>query len=446
LVLMEKRSTMEIFDLCLRREPGELPISFNLHPQEFYWDCSPFMPLLMHNASLLDVNKDGRWSPSDDLSVLTNKWGIDQRQGNLSQLLLKYIEVVEQGSLLYQKNMTRTETFLNTDGFYDIPMDWLLKEQPIIDICLNTNEHMCSNLEKRGILKDRLAIEGAYGRVERCRELTKQCQKVHGEVWRSYGLTQKQTCGSRTSWFDTMDEITMSRFSDATAWDNISNPERAITSQTYILFLALCLTTWMLVIVEEVREVIMWWMAVVFITTHPPEGKEEAEEVNDEIHVNSLNYVRKALIITLVLLPRTLVVVGLAYYGSLFLVGTDGYTDLILNSVALAFLIEVDEMIYLAVSSDELKESMDKLQPIEGTPPCCKCCNLVCNLPTVIPLMILVFTAVFTLIYQSYNEDNGKLEMGEAFQCLCHGEGVKCVAAQVWGGDAHLDPKLQPGV
>lgn len=446
MVIMDRRSTREIFDICVRRDPGELPLDFRLDAQDSYWDCSPFMSLIMHNASLLDVNGDGKWSPLDDLSKLTATWGRDQRQGNLSQLLAKYMEVAEEGVLRHEKNLTRTADFLTTEGFYSIPMPWLLEEQPVIDICLNTNEHMCSNLEKRGILKDRLGSgTDAFSRVERCRDLTEQCQKVHGEVWRSYGLTQKQTCGAKTSWFDTKDEITMSRFSDATLYDSISSPS-AITSSTYIVFLGLCLTTWWLVIVEEGREVLNWWIVVLSIGANPPEGKQEAEMDSEGVRVFSINYFRKALIIFLVLLPRTIVVVGLAIYGSAFLVGTDGYTDLILNSVALAFLIEVDEALYLAVSSDELKENMEKLEPIEGTPPCCRACNVMCNLPTVIPLMILVFTIVVTLITKSYQQMWGKNELSEAYQCLCHGEGLKCVAAQVWGGEPHLDPKLQPGV
>jgi hypothetical protein len=447
MVLMDKRSNREIFDLCIRRAPGELPIDFHLQPQDSYWDCSPFMSLLMHNASLLDVNGDGKWSPADDLSKLTGRWGSNQRQGNLTQILTKYLsEVVEKGTLLHQANMTRTESFLSTTGFFEIPMPWLLEEQPIIDLCLNTNEHVCSNLEKRGILKEKIRNSAdAYTRVEKCRDLTAQCEKVHGEVWRSYRLIQKQTCGSKSSWFDAIDEITMTRFSDATAYDNISNAA-AITSSTYIVFLALCLTTWWLVIVEEAREVLNWWMAVLFIPVSPPEGKQEAEETEEDIIVNSINYYRKALIIVLVMIPRSIVVLMLAWYGSLFLVGTDGYTDLILNSVALAFLIEVDEALYAAVSSDEMQQSMDKQKPIEGTPGCFRCCKLLCNLPTVIPFMILVFTIVFYMILDSYTDEFGKLELAEAYQCLCHGEGLRCVAAQVWGVSAHLDPKWQPGV
>merc|ERR1719265_1495994 len=73
------------------------------------------------------------------------------------------------------------------------------------------------------------------------------------------------------------------------------------------------------------------------------------------------------MVVVLVLIPRTLVVILMSYIGTRFLIETDDYSELILNAVGMGFLMEMDEMIFNGLASDQGKDDIEKLQNIEGT-------------------------------------------------------------------------------
>merc|ERR1712129_408158 len=139
------------------------------------------------------------------------------------------------------------------------------------------------------------------------------------------------------------------------------------------------------------------------------------------------------------LLPRTVICLRLSYVGTLFLIAADSYQDLILNSVALGFLIEIDEMLFAATMSSKYKRIIADLRPLEVplTRIVAKACHEIHELiPQSCVFTVLLSAIVYTFIYTSYNMPGGKYEMGAALECLCHIEGEACVGAQILGGFA----------
>merc|ERR1712206_77617 len=67
----------------------------------------------------------------------------------------------------------------------------------------------------------------------------------------------------------------------------------------------------------------------------------------------------KVFTIVVNLLPRTCICILLALAGTDFLVSSDDCGDLILNSVALGFLITIDEMLYSAVVFKSSQKNID---------------------------------------------------------------------------------------
>eukprot|EP00930_Biecheleria_cincta_P014770 TRINITY_DN12568_c3_g1_i1.p1 TRINITY_DN12568_c3_g1~~TRINITY_DN12568_c3_g1_i1.p1 ORF type:complete len:944 (-),score=152.40 TRINITY_DN12568_c3_g1_i1:66-2897(-) len=66
----------------------------------------------------------------------------------------------------------------------------------------------------------------------------------------------------------------------------------------------------------------------------------------DEIQVLSLSMTRKILVICLISMPRMLIMVTLLYTGCKYLCNTISLEDLVLNAMALVFVIEFDELIF----------------------------------------------------------------------------------------------------
>jgi len=150
-------------------------------------------------------------------------------------------------------------------------------------------------------------------------------------------------------------------------------------------------------------------------------------------------------------LPRTAIAVTVSFVGCNFLVRADDYMELILNSVALGFLIEIDEMLFHAVVAEEDKLKLRDFNDIELR------AQDVADLhphvlaffrrldvfrkalPMSIVYMSLMLTISMGMIAHSYIGDRGKLNMGQALNCLCQVSGRDCVGAQLLGGSmAHL--------
>jgi hypothetical protein len=142
------------------------------------------------------------------------------------------------------------------------------------------------------------------------------------------------------------------------------------------------------------------------------------------------------MVIALCLIPRTIISVWLSYVGTWFLIEADSYGDLILNSVALAFLIEVDEMLYKAVTSVETRKKFENCQPLEVTYN-----NSFMQGSSRFSMKLwtcLLLVIVISFVTVAYHESRGKYDRAYALSCLCHGEGVRCITAQILGGYSTL--------
>eukprot|EP00928_Gymnodinium_smaydae_P061064 TRINITY_DN4511_c0_g1_i1.p1 TRINITY_DN4511_c0_g1~~TRINITY_DN4511_c0_g1_i1.p1 ORF type:complete len:154 (+),score=13.77 TRINITY_DN4511_c0_g1_i1:128-589(+) len=135
------------------------------------------------------------------------------------------------------------------------------------------------------------------------------------------------------------------------------------------------------------------------------------------------------------ILPRTIVCVWLSIVGSFFLIRADDYGDLILNSVALGFLIQIDNMLFGAVVGDDSKDLLGKCEPIKIVHKTTYVCDFLhLHLPPKVPYTIFIMGVSLGLITYSYTHPGGKNDTGLALSCLCHAEGSTCVSAQILGG------------
>jgi len=443
LVKIGKEDKSGVFDICTKRSDDDMPFQKNLHRKDYYWDCGALAPTLMSNASFLDVNKDGWWSEEDNpkelTASITEKYG---KHANLTIVLHKFLHRARRGTFLAQEGFDATQWKQGTKNFTAMPMAWIEKEQPILDLCMTSDDESCGNLESRGVLAlklDKIMLGKAtpQNRVIRCREIIAECQKRFTEVYRHQNLVQSETCGSMMYNWDGADNLIIMRYSTAAMYDRVGN-RTAITSSVYEVFLALVLTIWWLVVIEEIRNVISWWMVVLFKETSA-EGGKDSVETEDGIEVRALALTSKLYIILFIMIPRTLVCYWLSGAGTEFLIIADNYGDLILNSTALAFLADLDENLFAAACSEEDKEKMQKMKSISCYPSRgCQRFACIGRQPTAVPIAAMVVAIVSTFIYKSWYEPGGKTQLADVYACLCHHEGPHCAAAQIMGAKPHV--------
>eukprot|EP00427_Karlodinium_veneficum_P018542 CAMPEP_0169122286 /NCGR_PEP_ID=MMETSP1015-20121227/33138_1 /TAXON_ID=342587 /ORGANISM="Karlodinium micrum, Strain CCMP2283" /LENGTH=559 /DNA_ID=CAMNT_0009185481 /DNA_START=41 /DNA_END=1720 /DNA_ORIENTATION=- len=413
------------------------------YPQDNYWVCGPYLPLVMSSVDLLDVNKDEKWSKEDDLASSEKKWIQTFRAhgGKIETVFQRTMEDIKQGNFRYQiqNGLSDDRTKELTEDYTSIPMKWMHDEQNLFQMCNVLNKDLCGNLELRGSLR-RLYTTPGFGsadRVNACRETLDRCQAIFGEVFRSYRFRAEESCGAMGSSWNGEHLVIVNRFDDAERYDDRTNPE-GITTTQYEVFLLLVLIIWWLAVIQEMRAVMSWWIVLLTVSS---QGGSVLKEDDESLEILSVSWCHKLLILFFINLPRTVIIVVLGYIGTEFLIVADSYTDLILNSVALGFLIEVDEMLFAGVTSEGTKKTMGKLDTLKGKHVCCSCCLHLGKFPTSIPYMMVV---VFLAAWQGYNayvKYEGKFMLSEAYRCLCHAEGARCVASQLVGGDLYLDAK-----
>lgn len=235
--------------------------------------------------------------------------------------------------------------------------------------------------------------------------------------------------------------VIVNRYENADKYDPFVN-KQAITTLTYSTFLLLVLIIWWLIVIGELRQVLSWWAVLINIQSESTDVRGQ-DDASEDLSILGISVKHKWLIGLMVLLPRTLIILLLSYIGTDFLIYADSYADLILNSVALGFLIEVDEMLFAAVTSTRTKDNLERMQTVVATHHApFDWCVTVGHFPTSIPLIVFVVAMALAQMSKAYILPHGKIDLSGAYMCLCHLEGPECVAAQILGGETRVPKNI----
>jgi len=123
-------------------------------------------------------------------------------------------------------------------------------------------------------------------------------------------------------------------------------------------FLAAILWIWVLYMLEELRKIER--QARIFFGIRSAQNASDMIKVypdGKEKVVRLTAMVRIALVLVLII-PKLVITILLTLIGFVWLTATVSFADLILNAVALAFIIQIDEQIYNVLIPDNLKSRM----------------------------------------------------------------------------------------
>lgn len=137
---------------------------------------------------------------------------------------------------------------------------------------------------------------------------------------------------------------------------------------TYMFFLFLVLQLWLLALLNEMRELVK---LSEFCAVYPAAGEDGGLEVTKSEEDDSESYAITGLdpthrqVIIFVVVLRVILVVYLGVVGCIFLIMETGYMDLLMNAVALAFILEIDEILYGAIARAETSEELEAVAEFE---------------------------------------------------------------------------------
>jgi len=404
------------------------------------WNCGPLQPFLMSNVSIVDTNYDGIWTQIADNNIATSaRYAAEFGKGaNLPMVFDAFMEEARKGNFVYQQvgKLSGSQSIAATANFTQIPMTWMKGEQSRITMCNNVDSALCGNLEVRGSLKINYPqITSTEKRILACRSHVHWCGEIFGELYKSYTEFAGATCKGVSPLWDADQGVILRRYDEADHY-NVRVNNRAILSQTYLTFLLLILIIWWLIVLEEARQVLSWWIVIICIDGGSTKVMAETDDDGEKsIEIKSISLCSKILICIFINGPRTLIIILLAFIGTNFLVIADSFGDLILNSVALGFLIEVDDMLFAGVANEVDKERIKSLQDVKASTSCCASSGThMVSRGTSLILVTFVLSMAAFQAGSSYLLPHGKVDLADAYQCICHAEGRDCIAAQILGG------------
>lgn len=104
-------------------------------------------------------------------------------------------------------------------------------------------------------------------------------------------------------------------------------------------------------LLESGRFMSLWWRL-----RQPAEDEMTAVEDSDgNVLVTAADRKTKGIAIGLILVPKVAIAVYLWWLGARWLVATTSFQELLLNAVALAFITELDELIYMALVPEDIQ-------------------------------------------------------------------------------------------
>jgi hypothetical protein len=149
-------------------------------------------------------------------------------------------------------------------------------------------------------------------------------------------------------------------FDSFDSWeDKVAKNELCRYPLTEPTFFLLILLIWTLYLMHELKQTLYFWMHTVSLET-PAEGRVTFLSHEGNYIITHMGRVLKLWISVMVFLPKFGIAVVLWYIGAGWLTATAGIDNLVLNSLALTFICEVDELIFRTCISEISKSCLDK--------------------------------------------------------------------------------------
>jgi len=408
------------------------------------YTCSPPSIQLIGRWDELDVDGDGAWT-HDEL--------IKSREALKCKYAVDPVEVFDVMISLLKEREKHIWLHPDVSSGKAIKKVYFTYIMGDIAMCGYRNADMCGNLLHRGFF-DAALLHGTAPRVGTtirsalayCHDLLDEggfCERSLPSTYSTWKIESVQECGNP--------EFSQFVHKDPNSGDfksmlqvDYSARIRYETAQTlyFKTYKTIIIFLWILLIVAQSREVgrVLGWAFQI-----PSESAESArmeatrsehaaklerhrsEFRNDESHRIGLPH-RIALITVNIL--RLCMLALLLYVGLNFLGRSLGYIGLLMDGVALIFIVEVEEIVYARVLRREVRVRWEERDPIElkkmGL-------SFLVGRPDITDLMWLLLVCIMAIGFLAYYTSYIVNPLEDALECACLSRGERCQEAHTFG-------------
>lgn len=340
------------------------------------YSCLPPSVRYASKWELLDSNGDGIWTREE---AMKDKAELEIKTGAKPFLVFRAITVGLVDRQPYDKRLWVDPNGMvaKMEGIPKAYFDYWMGDAAL---CSYADPGMCSTLLSRGFFDEAMnpehpgkEIPDIDGALDYCIFMLKVgggCDQSLPQIYKLYRASRHDECGDghfypgglkRNPYHET-DRVYIIK----NAYANLSKHLKA-DSTIFKCFLFLVLMLWLLALTNEIREMIkLAEFAVVYPGAEGDLGLEieKDDEGNEKYTITGISREHR-MVIGLTCITRTGVVFYLGYVGCIFLVNEVGYMDLLMNAVALAFILEVDEIIFGAIARHSHAEDLEAINDLE---------------------------------------------------------------------------------
>jgi len=394
------------------------------------YTCAPPSVQLMGNWDELDTDKDGIWSQhevKESREALKCKFAVDPVE--VFDVLIRLLNERKEHIWLHPK-------VKSGEGIHKSYFTYIMGD---VALCGYRNEDMCGNLLKRGVFDAPLnnATVPRVGSTIRsaldyCRGLLEQgglCERVLPSTYSTWKIESVQECGepkyNKFVYTDPSDNSIKSLLEvDYEARRNYA------TAKTFVFrCYKFCITLiWFLLIASRIREVgkcVAWVCQLPQVSDEDQEAKDHAEQGHDIRFMN----LQHRIALFLVVFFRLVMLLILLYVGLNFLGRQNEYIDLLLDGVALMFIVEVAEILYERVLRQEVRTTWEERESIEldkmGL-------SRLAARPDIEDVLYLIFVTACVLVFMVYYNIHLVEPLYDALQCACLSQGDTCREAHTF--------------
>jgi len=397
------------------------------------YSCAPPSVQLVGRWDELDTNKDGIWTQAEvkqSRDAIKCKYAVDPVE--FFGVLIRLLNERKEHIWLHPK-------IRSGEGIHKSYFTYIMGD---VAMCGYRNEDMCGNLLKRGVF-DMPLQNATVPRVgstitsarDYCLGLLGQgglCERILPSTYATWKIESVQECQEpKYSKFVKTDP------SDGTIKSMLEVDYEArqsyATCKTFVFraYKYWITLIWALLIASRIREVVK---CVAWTYQLPSAGDQTQEALDNEAGSHEIRFMsdRHRIALFVVVTFRMIMLLILLYVGLQFLGRQTQYIDLLLDGVALMFIVEVAEILYERVlrqevrTSWELGESMelDRFRPLGkwGESMGMKFAPR----PDIEDVVFLTGIGLLTLAFIIYYNITMVEPLYEALNCACLSQGDTC--------------------
>lgn len=314
-------------------------------------------------------------------------------------------------------------------------------------ICSFADPGMCSTLLSRKIFEQAFIhpgkeIEDIDGALDYCTYMLKVgggCDQSLPQIYKLYRALRHEQCGDGHFYagglYKNPHNPTDKVYIIANWYDALGKHLKSETL-TFKIFMFLVLMLWLLALVNEMREMVK---LTEFTITYPAAEGDLGIEVekgedgeDDKYKIVGLSRAHRV-IIALMVLMRIAVIIYLGAVGCIFLILETGYMDLLMNAVALAFILEIDEILFGNIARQSTLATLEAIEDVEFETylPTEGCLGWI----LLKDFWGIIMFPIITLCIILHHSLFVTAPVLDALNCACYQQGSQCKEAQTYDLD-----------